>query len=266
MISRFIELRYRTANRFRIKYRRVVVACILKFWVRRITGLQNIPLRGPIIIVSNHVSYSDFLILAAILDKRTLFVATSKLQQRRIINWFLKLNTIIYLNADKPGYAFFKQIIRYLALKRNIVIYPEGTRSKSGKMLLPKLGFIKLSIKTGVPIVPVAMKGTYKILPPHKRLPRLRRCEVVVGRPIFINNENLEFRDIFYRNGNFVAINKFSPEDMQEMAIRVMDRVRKETGGEWDDSAVEYFRSRPKRLPAMPSLLMESLRDDSGFF
>lgn len=237
-----MELGYRFVARIRIRYRRMFVAFVLKLWVKKITGLHNVPSKGPLLIVSNHVSYADFLILAAVLDRSTLFVAASKLKNKKIVNWFLKLNTMVYLDQNNPGYSFFKKIIYYLRMNRSIVIYPEGTRSRSGDMLLPKLGFVKLAMMTGVQVLPVAMKGTFEILPPQRIVPKFKRCEVTIDKPIYLNKDNLELRNFFYKNGRLVKDRALTPTDLQNMAIQIMNKIRLLSNEKWDSSALDYFK------------------------
>jgi len=209
-----------------------------KCWLDRVDGLENIPRGEPAIIASNHLSYFDFFVLASFLEKQTVFIATKGLDQRSFVGWFMRLDTIIYVDREKPGYGFFKEIIRQAKNKKLIVIYPEGTRSRSGKMLAPKLGFIKLAMLCGIPIVPLAMKGTYDILPPHGHFPNFTRCSIEIGKKISLSPSNPFLKDVFYKAPKSKKYTALTDEGTEEIAFRIMNEVRIMAGQEWDDSAV----------------------------
>jgi len=231
------KARYRFVRRLRFKIVRLSVFGFFKLWVKDVKGLDNIPQRGPAIFISNHLSYYDFLVFGSILRAYIVFLAQKKIKETFLIRWFTKFHTVVYIDKDKPGYSFFKEIIRQLGGGRLVVIYPEGTRSRTGKMAIPKPGFVKLAMKTNVPIIPVALKGTYEILPPHKHIPRLKKCEVTVGKKIYISPDNPDFKDIFFRKKGDRKFGKLTDENLQEIAVRIMDKIRISAGEEWDDSA-----------------------------
>lgn len=239
----FLELRIRLLRRLRFRYLRLLVFFMWRLWLGKVYGFDKIPMEEPAIIVSNHLSYFDFFILASVLKKQTVFIALKGLDQRSFVGWFMKLDIIIYVDRDRPGYRFFKELMWHLKTRRRlVVIYPEGTRSRTGKMLAPKPGFVKLAIQAGVPVIPVAMKGTYEILPPHRRLPRLKKCDIYVGDRIYISPQNPEFHDIFFRRSRrFRRYEDLEDEELEEIAFRIMDKVRRMTGEDWDESV-----QRPK--------------------
>jgi len=237
-----IKVRYRFFRRIRFKITRIAVFLFFKFWIKEIRGLENIPLTGPAILVSNHLSYYDFLIFGSILSNYIVFVATKKIEQTFFIRWFTKLHHVAYVDKDYPGQSFFRNIIRHLERGRLILIYPEGTRSRTGKMLSPKHGFVKLAIKTNTPIIPIAMKGTYEILPPSKHMPRLKRCSVIICKKFYISPEQAMFKDIFFRKRKGDKLSNLSDEEMSEMAFRIMDKIRLLAEEKWDENALEEIQ------------------------
>ena len=105
-------------------------------------------------------------------------------------------------------------------------------------MLKPKEGFVKLAIKANVPIIPVAMKGTYEILPPSRRVPRLKRCKVIIGKKAYISAENPMFRDIFLRREGVDKTGNLTKEETQEIAFRIMNNIRLLANEKWDATAL----------------------------
>ena len=233
-----INVRYRYLRRVRFRFLRLLFFFVWRLWVGEVVGFDKIKMNEAAVVVSNHLSYFDFWILSSILRKQTVFVAVRDLTCRAHVGWTLKLNTMIYVDREKPGFKFFKEIIWYLKeQKRLVVMYPEGTRSRTGKMLMPKLGFVKLAIKAGVPIIPVAMRGTYEILPPNKHLPKLKKCDVFIGDKIYITPENEKFSDIFFKEGAcHPHYKQLDDSKLYKIAFRIMNEIRKMAGQEWDES------------------------------
>ena len=208
-----------------------------RLWVRRVEGLENIPEHEPVIFISNHQSYFDFFILASVLRRQTVFVAVKGLSERSFVGWFMKLDTIVYVDRDKPGLSFFKELIRHLDAGKHVVLYPEGTRSRNGKMLPPKPGFVKLALKQNVPVLPVIMKGTYEILPPNKHMPAFKRCDVIFGKKTYISPSTPLFKDVFFHGNKSDKYASLSEEQLKVIAYRLMDIVRRMARQDWDETA-----------------------------
>lgn len=240
-----IKFHLRLLRRRSFRWTRSFVFWGFRLWLRKIHNPEKLPKQGPALIISNHVSYFDWAVLSSVLRKRAVFVGAKELLTRPIVRWLMKLNTLIYIDRENPGITFFKEVINQLKEEEQIVvIYPEGQRSRNGTRQRAKLGFVKLALATNTPIVPVGMKDTYKILPPHKWVPRLKRCEIFVGDPIFVTPEANLFKDIFTR----IADRRILGDDvLQEMAERVMDRIAGMLGPEWDAGILQQRKNRLAR-------------------
>jgi 1-acyl-sn-glycerol-3-phosphate acyltransferase len=207
--------------------------------LRHIINLERLPQNGPVIIVSNHLSYYDWAILSSIYwRKYIVFISNQDLQNRFFVSFLIKLNKLILINTIKPGFGYFKEALRQLRQNEIVVIYPEGTRSKTGLMQLPKTGFVKLALHTGAPIVPIAMRGTYTILPPHRVVPAFKRCDVVVGEPIKISANNKLFKHIFSGEKN---VRKISSEAEEKIAVIIMDLVATMAQQQWESEVVGKY-------------------------
>ena len=234
-----IKVRYRLIKRIRFKATRLLVFLFFRLWIKEVSGFDNVPAQGPALLVSNHLSYYDFLILGCLFRQQIVFLAVKKISQTFFVRWFTKMHIVVYVDRDRPGSTFFREVLRHLEAGKLVVIYPEGTRSRTGKMLKPKPGFVKLAMVANLPIIPIAMKGTYEILPPHKHIPRLTKCKVIVGKRMYVSPENPVFSDVFFQHRGDRKFRNLTAEQMQEVAIRIMDKVRMLAEEDWDDSFVE---------------------------
>lgn len=227
-----LKIQMRLIRRLRFRFIRLIVYFGFRLWLRKIHNIEKLPQEGPAIIVSNHTSYYDWSVLSAVYNKKYIvFLANKELLKRRFVNWLMRLNILIYIDKNNPGLRYFREVIRRLKQGHIVVIYPEGTRSKSGKMLNPKVGFVKLALITNTPIIPLGMKGAYEILPPSKRIPRFKKCEIFVGDKIYIEENNDMFKDIF-KNGK--TRKDLTEYDMKRVAIRIMNEINLMTGQGWE--------------------------------
>ncbi|WP_125775745.1 lysophospholipid acyltransferase family protein [Antribacter gilvus] len=156
----------------------------------RITGLQNIPRRGPVILASNHLSFIDSLIIPIVAPRHVAFLAKAEYFNGKglkglISRWFFTTMGDIPVQRDDPraGQRSLEDALVVLRRGGAFGIYPEGTRSRDGKLHKGHTGVAWLALTAGVPVVPVALRGTDKVKPIGK-MPRLARIEVQFGAPI----------------------------------------------------------------------------------
>lgn len=167
---------------------RLLLIVMLKPLFRyEVRGRRNIPKSGPVILAVNHVSYLDPVIVALAIGPRPInFMAKSELLKIPVFGSLLKgLNTF----PVKRGLADKGAIAHSLKLLSNgevLLIFPEGTRirNNNGQLGKPYPGVTAIALKTGVPIVPIGLVGTDKVLPDGKRLPRFPKIEVRIGEVI----------------------------------------------------------------------------------
>ncbi len=229
---KIIKRNLRLLRRVNFRLLRLFLYSLFRLWLKKVHNIKGLPQKGPCIIISNHTSYIDWVMLSAIYrEKYLVFLGNKELRRRPIVSWLMNLNILVYINLEKPGYSYFREIIRRLKEGYIVVIYPEGTRSRNGRMNEPKLGFVKLALITEVPIFPVGFKGAYEILPPTVNLPKLRRCEIFIGNEILITKSNSLFKDIFDKEQNVRMISK---DSMKEIAFRIMNVIRSMVDQEWD--------------------------------
>lgn len=179
----------------------LVVGPIVKTAFRPwITGHENIPTSGGVILASNHLSFIDSVLLPLIIDRQISFLAKSDYYTARgFKGWFIKtfLTAAGMLPLDRSGgkasEASLETGLGVLAAGEMLGIYPEGTRSPDGKMYRGRTGVARMVLEANVPVVPVAMIDTEKVMPIGRRIPRVRRVGVIVGEPLdFSRFEGME--------------------------------------------------------------------------
>ena len=162
-----------------------------RFFIRKVYGIENIPKNTNFIAASNHSSYLDpFVLGAAIYPVSKRYIRFFAMASGRgfVIGESLsrKAFKVIPLGEDKE--KALNEAICILKKEIDCVgIFPEGPRSIDGRLKRGKTGIIRAAIKAKKPILPVGLIGTYEIAPGEKIIPKFKRCEVKIGRPIYLN-------------------------------------------------------------------------------
>jgi 1-acyl-sn-glycerol-3-phosphate acyltransferase len=170
---------------------RVVAGPVLHAFGRpRATGLENIPASGPALLASNHLSIIDSVYLPLMLSRPVVFPAkaeyfTAKGPVGRLWAAYLRSTNQLAMNRDdtKSATATLEAAAEILRAGELFGFYPEGTRSPDGRLYRGRSGLGWLVLNTGAPVIPVAMSGTRKMMPPGK-LPRPAKIEVKIGKPM----------------------------------------------------------------------------------
>jgi 1-acyl-sn-glycerol-3-phosphate acyltransferase len=165
-----------------------VLNVLFRPWVR---GLDNIPAEGPVILASNHLSFSDSIFLPVTVPRPVVFLAKSEYFTGRGVKG--KLTAVFFRLANQlpmdrsGGAASATSLSAGAEILHNgglLGIYPEGTRSPDGRLYRGKTGIAKLVLAAGVPVIPVAMIGTDKVQPIGRRVPNIRRIGIIFGEPM----------------------------------------------------------------------------------
>jgi 1-acyl-sn-glycerol-3-phosphate acyltransferase len=181
--------------------KRIVLGPLLRMvyrpWVR---GLENLPRSGAAILASNHLSFSDHFFLPLVSDRRITFLAKSDyftgrgIKGRLTAGFFKGVGQLpVDRSGGKASEAALHTGLRVLRRGELLGIYPEGTRSPDGRLYRGKTGVARMALEAGVPVIPVAMVGTEDVMPIGRRLPKLAKVGVVVGKPLdFSRYEGME--------------------------------------------------------------------------
>ncbi|MFG6331567.1 MAG: 1-acyl-sn-glycerol-3-phosphate acyltransferase [Lachnospiraceae bacterium] len=150
-------------------------------------GRENIPTDQAVLYVGNHNSYFDILLTYSQCPGLTGYVAKSEMLRYPLLrDWMKRLYCLFLDRTDlRAGLQTILTGIDYIKNGISICIFPEGSRSRDGKMRPFKEGSMKMASKTGCPIIPIAITGSAEMFENH--LPRIKPCRVIVeyGAPVF---------------------------------------------------------------------------------
>lgn len=167
----------------------------------KVKGLRNVPSKGPVIIASNHLSFSDSIFMPLVVPRKVTFLAKSEYFTSPGPKGLLKKLTFKALGqvpVDRSGgrrsEAALITGLQVLAEGKCLGIYPEGTRSPDGRLYKGRTGIARLAIESGAPVIPVAMSNTDKIQPTGQVIPNLHRVGMVFGEPMYFEGDSTDLQ------------------------------------------------------------------------
>jgi 1-acyl-sn-glycerol-3-phosphate acyltransferase len=162
----------------------------------KVRGLRNVPAKGPLIIASNHLSFSDSIFMPMVVPRKVTFLAKSEYFTSPGPKGLLKKLTFIALGqvpVDRSGgrrsEAALITGLKVLSDGACLGIYPEGTRSPDGRLYKARTGIARLAIESGAPVIPVAMFDTDKIQPTGQVIPNVKRVGMSFGEPMYFEGD-----------------------------------------------------------------------------
>jgi len=151
-----------------------------------VSGVENIPKNKPAIYVANHCSHLDIGVLCRVAPVNLHFIGKKELAWMPIVGWYMYITGHIFIDRRDRRKAVTS--LRAAALKiksgKNVIMFPEGTRSKNGELASFKSGAFHLAIDAGVNIIPIHVEGTHEIWPTTKNTITPGNVIVKVGSPI----------------------------------------------------------------------------------
>ena len=190
----------------------------------KVKGLRNVPATGPLIIASNHLSFSDSIFMPRVVPRKVTFLAKSEYFTSPGPKGFIKKLTFIALGqvpVDRSGgrrsEAALITGLQVLAAGDCLGIYPEGTRSPDGRLYKARTGIARLAIESGAPIIPVAMFNTDKIQPTGTVMPKVKRVGMTFGEPMYFDGDPKD------------------PAHLRLCADQIMKRIQEMSGQEYVD-------------------------------
>lgn len=164
-------------------------------WRPSVTGLQRVPATGPVILASNHLSFVDSVVIPILVPRTVRFLAKSDYFEGTgvkgaMIRWWFEGIGMLPVDRDdkKAALASLDTALEVLGRGEAFGIYPEGTRSRDGRLYRGRTGVAHLALTARCPVVPVGLIGTQDIQPVGATLPRLAKVSVEFGEPLDFTN------------------------------------------------------------------------------
>ena len=164
------------------------------FWLLfrpRVTGREHVPLTGPVILASNHLSFIDSIAIPLMAPRRVAYLAKAEYWRGSGLGGWLSRTLFTALGAlpverqtHRAAQAALDTALEVLRRGEAFGIYPEGTRSRDGRLARGKTGVAWLALTADCPVVPVAVAGTDRVQPVDARWPRPHRIAVTFGPPL----------------------------------------------------------------------------------
>ncbi|MGH3346201.1 MAG: lysophospholipid acyltransferase family protein, partial [Nocardioides sp.] len=156
-----------------------------------VTGLEHVPDTGPVILASNHLSFVDSVVIPILVPRKVVFLAKSDYFEGAgvkgtAVRWWFEGIGMLPIDRDdtKAAMASLDTALEVLGRGEAFGIYPEGTRSRDGRLYRGRTGVAHLALTAGCPVVPVGLTGTEDIQPVGARVPRLAKVSVQFGEPL----------------------------------------------------------------------------------
>jgi 1-acyl-sn-glycerol-3-phosphate acyltransferase len=175
---------------------RIVPPLLRAIWRPHVSGLEHVPRTGPLILASNHQSFIDSVLIPAVTPRPVHFLAKSDYFQgkgikgRLVKEWFVTFGALpVDRDDSKAALASLDTALAVLAEGGAFGIYPEGTRSRDGRLYRGRTGVAQLALTSGAPIVPIGLRDTDRLQPVGSNRPRLVRVTVTFGEPIDVRGK-----------------------------------------------------------------------------
>ena len=167
----------------------LLVRIIMFLYARvEVIGAENVPRRGGLIIVSNHLNNADPGMVGGFVGRRVVFMAKDEMFHWPIFGLYVRLIGAFPVRRFEADLRALRRAVQLVRRGEALVMFPEGTRSKTGSMTPGHPGTAMVALRTGAPILPVAVTGTEVVRLPSVffRSFRLVRVRMVIGEPFFL--------------------------------------------------------------------------------
>jgi 1-acyl-sn-glycerol-3-phosphate acyltransferase len=177
MISRFF---YRFAQKtFRLFF---------MFYNRlEVNGMSNVPREGPMIVASNHASFVDPPLIGAVLPMRLRYLSKESLFRVPVLGFLIRTLGAVPVSREdsQRAGAVMKLLLALLKEGESVLLFPEGSRTADGRLKPLEPGVAYLSVKTGIPVLPVYVKGAFEVWPRGRALPRPSKLKLSMSPLIY---------------------------------------------------------------------------------
>ncbi|HVH30447.1 MAG TPA: lysophospholipid acyltransferase family protein [bacterium] len=152
----------------------------------RIEGREHEPPQGPFIVAANHASALDPPLVGTSLHHRASYMGKQELFTVPILGPLLRSIGVFPVRRGEADHRAIRTSLDVLMSGGVLVMFPEGTRSADGRLQKPEPGAALIALRTGVPVLPMAVIGSYRILPKGTRWPRFQQITIRMGSPLTV--------------------------------------------------------------------------------
>lgn len=194
---------------------------LFKIYFRwEIYGVSNVPRKGPALITSNHASFLDPVLIGTSLPMAIHYLARSTLFKNKLITWILKTVHAIPIDRERGGMAGLKTILEQLHQDCIINLFPEGTRSRDGKLQKAQTGIGLAVIKSEALVIPTRIFGSFEAYSRKDLFPKPQKIIIRYGTP-------LDFKEL--RQESKTCTKERLREIYKEVAEQVMEAIARLT-------------------------------------
>nr|WP_300004484.1 lysophospholipid acyltransferase family protein [Tissierella sp.] len=167
----------------------------------KVTGLENVPMDGKLVVSSNHTNNLDPVIISMYLPRKIAWMGKRELFKNKIVAFIVRKVDVFPVNRDEVDIGAIKQALKILKEDRVLGIFPEGTRVKKMDLNNAKSGASLLAIRSKAPVLPIYIDGNYKIF---------SKINITIGKPMYLH-ENI--------------IGKPTPEQYSEFSKEILSKI-----------------------------------------
>jgi len=157
------------------------------FFRWQVSGADKIPVTGGVIIAANHISLWDPPVIGAAITRQIHFMAKEQLFANTVFAWLISRLGAFPVRRGMADRTAIRTALSLLEDGKVLGLFPEGTRSKTGKLGRPEPGLAMLAVKAGVPVVPTAIIGTNNVFREGNLLPKFK---IIFGKPLIFTRDN----------------------------------------------------------------------------
>lgn len=191
--------------------------CLFATYFRwHVSGAERVPASGPLILAANHASFLDPPLIGSGLSREINYLARESLFRYPLVGALLRSWNAVPVDREGGGARGLRNILDRLLAGGAIILFPEGTRSRDGRLQAARSGIGLTVIKSSAPVVPVRVQGTFEAYGRHMKFPRPRRVRVIYGHPVDFSTLRAEAR---------VCSKERLKEIYQEVADEIMAAV-----------------------------------------
>ncbi len=160
-----------------------------RFWPYRVYGAEHLPREGAAVVVANHASYLDGVLIYLVLPRTPRFIVWTQHYEEALLGWLYRRLKAIPVDGWREGAVpmgqdAYRTAKQHLESGGLLAVFPEGGRTPDGRFMCWRTGAARLALATGAPMVPITINGLYEAWPIYQERPQRRPIEVIVHPPV----------------------------------------------------------------------------------